>query len=309
MNNAAQAPYAVVMVRPHRFNINSETAQDNAFQQQQLDIPKADLAALVYDEVTTAEKLLCNQGVEVFLFDDEMGQSPDSVFPNNWFSTHTDGTVVLYPMFSRARRHERRHDIVDALSDRFSVKKVLDYSPHEQSGRFLEGTGSVVIDHPNSVIYAARSLRTDESLVQQLGRDLRCEVEVFDSIDGKGLSVYHTNVMMSVASEFAILCTELIPKERDQKRVLNRLYSCGKTVIEITERQVQHFLGNVLELRTTKGTSLAMSRTAFNVLTESQRATICQFSDFLVLDVPNIERSGGSVRCMLAGLHLPHKQC
>lgn len=307
MNKATQAPAAVLMVRPYRFDINAETAGDNAFQQQQLDIPQSDLAACVYDEVTTAALLLRDQGVEVFLFDDEVGQSPDSVFPNNWFSTHADGTVILYPMFSQARRHERRHDIIEALGDRFSVTRVLDYSPHEQNERFLEGTGSVVIDHHHRVLFAARSLRTDERLVQQLGEDLGCEVEVFDAIDNNGLPIYHTNVMMSIASEFALLCKELIPDQLEQQRVLNRLHACNKTVIEITEQQVRHFLGNVLELQTSKGKGLAMSRTAFNTLTDAQRDAIKVFADFIVLDVPNIERSGGSVRCMLAGLHLAHK--
>lgn len=300
-----QAPGAVVMVRPGHFNINAETASDNAFQQQQLDIPQAELARLVFDEVTTAVRLLRAQGVDVLLFDDAVGQSPDSVFPNNWFSTHADGTVVLYPMFSRARRHERRTDLIAALGERFNVKRVLDYSPYEEEGRFLEGTGSMVIDHQNGLIYAARSLRTDEHLVQQLGRDLGFEVVIFDAVDSGGLSVYHTNVMMSVGTEFAILCTDMIPDSGDQQGVRERLQACNKAVIEITEPQVRRFLGNVLELQSPNGKCLAMSRTAFNALTEQQRTTLQAFADFVVLDVPNIERSGGSVRCMLAGLHLP----
>lgn len=293
------------MVRPQHFNINAETAGDNAFQQQQLDIPQSDLASLVHNEVTAAVKVLRDRGVEVWLFEDENGDSPDSVFPNNWFSTHADGTVILYPMFSRARRHERRHDIIEALGERFHLAQVLDYSSYEQSGQFLEGTGSVVIDHPNRVIYAARSLRTHEALVKQLGKDLGFEVEIFDAIDDRGLSVYHTNVMMSVGSEFAILCTELIPNERDRERILKRLNACNKTLIDITQDQVRHFLGNVLELETATGKSLVMSRTAFNVMTDEQRNAISQFADTIVLDIPNIERSGGSARCMLAGLHLP----
>ena len=300
---SGQAPSTLVMVRPHRFAVNPLTADDNAFQ---TDGIGEGVARAARDEVTAAVAALRAAGVTVLLFEDEGIATPDSVFPNNWFSTHPGGEIVLYPMRAPNRRGERRADVVEALREAYAVSEVIDLSPREDDGRFLEGTGSLVIDHAEGVAYAARSGRTDEGLVRDVCGRLGLEPVLFDAAGPDGAPIYHTNVMMSVGDGFALLDEACIADPSERRALRGRLAARG-AVVTITPEQTARFAGNALAVTGTGGQRLALSRTAWGALRDDQRAALAEHAAPLVLSVPTIERSGGSVRCMLAGVHLPRR--
>ena len=211
-----QAPPAVVMVRPRHFTVNTETAADNSFQV--LADTGENLATAAYDEITRAAETLESHGVTVHLFEDDGTQTPDSVFPNNWFSTHTGGHVAIYPMKAESRRRERRSDVIEMLKTRYRVQDVIDYSGLEPDGLFLEGTGAMVLDHIDRVAYAVRSDRTDPIALERFCTHFNFEPMVFDARDGNGVPIYHTNVLMCVATGFAMIGTGMMsdPKRRDE---------------------------------------------------------------------------------------------
>lgn len=302
-----QSPAAVVMVRPHHFTPNPQTAADNAFQTDpaEVDASRAELAARAFDEVTRAATALRGAGVTVHLVDDERTDRPDGVFPNNWFSTHDDGRVVLYPMHSPSRRGERRADVVDLLRERYLVTEVLDHSPLERRGLVVEGTGALVLDHVEGVAYVALSHRADEAAVALVCSDLGHEPLTFTATDATGVPIYHTNVMMSVASRFALVGLESIESTSERRRVAERLSASGREVVALTRTQLGEFAGNALELRGADGPVLAISARGWASLTPAQRRTVSRHARPLPLKVPTIELAGGSVRCMLAGVHLP----
>ncbi len=297
-----QAPSAVVMVRPHHFTVNTETAADNSFQV--LADTGENLAAAAYDEITRAAQSLESHGVAVHLFEDEGTQTPDSVFPNNWFSTHAGGHVAIYPMKAESRRRERRSDVIEMLKTRYRVQDVIDYSGLEPDGLFLEGTGAMVLDHIDRVAYAVRSDRTDPIALERFCTHFNFEPMVFDARDGNGVPVYHTNVLMCVATGFAMIGTGMMsdPKRRDE--VIARLEHSGRSIVALSNKQIENFAGNALELRGKDGRILALSTTALAALNAEQRATIEESARIVALDIPTVERAGGSVRCTLAGIHL-----
>lgn len=306
-----QAAAAVVMVRPHRFMPNPETAADNAFQC----APAADgasaaaaisaIAQKARDEVTAAAHALSDAGVRVHLFDDEgEDDTPDSVFPNNWFSTHAGGRIALFPMYSANRRRERRGDIIEMLKATYRVQEVVDYAGLEYDDVFLEGTGAMVLDHVGRVAFASRSNRADPIALERFCAQFHFEPICFDTADATGRPIYHTNVMMSVATDFALVGLDSIPDARQRERVRLRLEETGRTVIALDHRQIASFAANALELHGRMGRVLALSKRAFECLTHDQRALIERSARLLALDVPTIETAGGSVRCMLAGIHL-----
>lgn len=307
-----QAPPAVVMIRPHRFLPNPETAADNAFQRAAPESGEAaahSLAAAAYDEVTEAARMLSAAGVRVHLFDDhgERG-TPDSVFPNNWFSTHPGGHVALYPMHNVNRRRERRADVIEMLKAEYRVQDVIDYSGLEYDDVFLEGTGAMVLDHIARIAYTARSRRADPVALERFCTHFNFEPICFDTADAHGRPVYHTNVMMCVATEFALVGCDLIidPGRRDE--IHRRLTETGRVVIALDNAQIASFAGNALELTGRDGRVLALSRRAFECLTLRQRRLIERSAQLLPLNVPIIEMAGGSVRCMLAGVHLARRK-
>ncbi|WP_439615311.1 citrulline utilization hydrolase CtlX [Shinella sp.] len=297
-----QAPSAVVMVRPHHFTVNTETAADNSFQV--LADTGENLAAAAYDEISRAAETLESHGVAVHLFEDEGTQTPDSVFPNNWFSTHAGGHVAIYPMKAESRRRERRGDVIEMLKTRYRVQDVIDYSGLEPDGLFLEGTGAMVLDHIDRVAYAVRSDRTDPIALERFCTHFNFEPMVFDARDGNGVPVYHTNVLMCVATGFAMIGTGMMsdPKRRDE--VIARLERSGRSIVALSNAQIENFAGNALELQGKDGRILALSTTALAVLDAGQRATIEESARIVALDIPTVERAGGSVRCTLAGIHL-----
>lgn len=302
----AQAPGAVVMIRPHRFTPNPDTAADNAFQVAATGDPE-ELAAAAFQEVTRAAEVLESAGITVHLFDDEDATRPDSVFPNNWFSTHAGGRIALYPMYAPSRRTERRPDIVEVLKAQYRVQDVIDYSGLEHDNIFLEGTGAMVLDHVSRVAYAARSRRADPVVLERFCTAFGYEPMAFDAVDAGGTPVYHTNVLMCIASEFVLIGLSMITDPARRAEVAQRLAGRRGTrpVLELSAQQVHDFAGNAIELEGDDGRHfLALSTRALASLTTEQREVIERSATLLPLEVPTIELAGGSVRCMLAGIHL-----
>ncbi|CDX25014.1 conserved hypothetical protein [Mesorhizobium plurifarium] len=299
---SAQAPSAVVMVRPHHFRVNNETAADNRFQIWNDDV--GDLSPLVHAEITRAAALLHEQGVVVHLFESEDSDAPDSVFPNNWFSTHAGGYVAMYPMKDLSRRRERRSDIIDMLKSRYRVQGVIDYSGLEADRLFLEGTGSMVLDHIDRVAYAVRSKRTDPIALERFCTQFHFEPMVFSAKDPSGYDIYHTNVLMCVATDFAMIGLDMITDTGRRREIVHRLKRTGRRVIGLTNAQIEKFAGNAIELQGGNGRVLALSTTAVLALTKDQIDMISVSARLLPLAIPTVERAGGSVRCTIAGVHL-----
>lgn len=302
-----QAPGAVVMVRPHHFSPNPETAADNSFQALDDRRSVGEIAADAHREVTTAAAALRAVGVDVHLFDDHETSRPDSVFPNNWFSTHSGGHVAIYPMYSPSRRTERRADVIDTLKEQFRVQDVIDYSGLEHDDVFLEGTGAMVLDHVTRVAYAARSNRANPIALERFCTNFGYEPMAFDAADEAGVPVYHTNVMMAIATDFVMVGLDMIADADRRREVIERLTSPGRAVVGLTHQQINDFAGNAIELRGRDGRVLVLSQRAHDSLTAEQRDVISRSCRLLALDVPTIELAGGSVRCMIAGIHLDRR--
>ncbi|MGC8522335.1 MAG: citrulline utilization hydrolase CtlX [Steroidobacteraceae bacterium] len=308
---ARQCADAVLMVRPARFGYNPQTALTNAFQRPAEGPGVGDAARAECDALASA---LAGEGVRVCLIEDTPEPAkPDAVFPNNWVSFHADGTVVLYPMQAPSRRAERRREAIDAVSERlgYRVSRVLDLTHHERQGRFLEGTGSLVLDHRSRLAFACRSPRTDTRVLAEWARELDYEPVVFDAADRAGTAIYHTNVLMSIGERLALLGSEAIA-QAERGHVQERLRSPGREVIDLDHGQIERFAGNVLELATWDEALgeyrvLVMSESARRALPEGDFARISACTDeVLCVPVPTIERlGGGSVRCMLAEVFLP----
>jgi len=295
------------MVRPHRFSPNPETAVDNHFQKTDNRTPEAHAIA-ARDEHDAAVAALRAAGIEVHLFED-LGDknTPDSVFPNNWFSTHPGGQVAIYPMFPVSRRAERRADVIDLLKADYRVETVFDYSGLEQDNLFLEGTGAMVLDHIGRVAYAARSNRANAVVLERFCTHHAYEPILFDAADSAGVPVYHTNVLMCIATDFALVGLSMITDPERRATVIARLQETGRTVIDVTEAQIAQFLGNAIELTGTDGRILCLSKTAHDALTPAQWAQITESASLLPISLPTIELAGGSARCMIAGVHLTRR--
>lgn len=301
---SVQAPAAVVMVRPHAFRSNPDTLYDNAYQQKGPAGAERHIAAAAYAEVSTMAERLQQAGVQVHLFEDLGTDTPDSVFPNNWFSTHAGGHVAIYPMAMASRQKERRRDVVDLLKTRYRVQDVIDYSGLERDRVYLEGTGAMVLDHVDRVAYVARSNRADALALERFCTHFNFEPMVFDAVDSAGNAVYHTNVLMCIATDFAMGGFDMIVDPQRRTEVRTRLSENGRSLVELSTAQISEFAGNALELQGRNGRVLALSARALRALTHNQIATIERSATLLPLDVPTLELAGGSVRCMLAGIHL-----
>ena len=299
-----QAPAAVAMVRPHHFHPNPETAADNAFQRP---ATAASVAAQAHAEVTEAAARLEAAGVRVHLFDSHDPATPDAVFPNNWFSTHTGGHVALYPMYAANRRRERRSDIIELLKAQYRVQDVIDYSGLEHDGMALEGTGAMVLDHIGRIAYTAQSHRADPVALERFCTHFNFEPMAFATADAQGRPCYHTNVMLCVGTDFALGGFDLITDPARRHAVRARLRETGRELVELSPWQIGEFAGNALELQGTQGRVLALSARAAASLSPAQKAVIERSATLLPLAVPTIELAGGSVRCMLAGIHLARR--
>jgi hypothetical protein len=305
-----QCASAVMMIRPVHFVSNPQTAVTNRFQNLTAAPPPEVAQARALREFEGLVAALSDAGVDVVVFDDTPEpHTPDAIFPNNWVSTHADGTVVLYPMQAENRRAERRLDVISngLPGAGYSVREVIDLSPYEREGRFLEGTGSLILDRVSRIAYACLSPRTDPGLVAHFGRRLGYSAQTFSAASADGHAVYHTNVIMSVGERVAIFCADMVTERARADAVVRSLRDTGHEVVLIDREQVNRFAGNVLELRTAAGERvLAMSLQAEQALTEAQRGTIERHARIVSAPIENIELcAGGSVRCMLAEVHLP----
>jgi len=307
-----QLARTVLMIRPVAFRSNPQTADSNQFQ------AEPGLVSRVVEQRAAAAQFqglvdsLRAAGVAVVVEPDRPEpDTPDSIFPNNWVSFHADGSVVLYPMMAPNRRAEVRPDIIERLSrDRgYRVERVIDMTGEAESGHFLEGTGSLVLDRPNRIAYAALSPRTTVEGLAEFGQRLGYEIVAFEALDRDGHEIYHTNVMMNVGDDFAVICDSTIRDTAQREAVLRKLRDTGHEIVSIDERQMARFLGNCLQLEATDGSRLiAMSRQAEEALTDEQAARLRRHGRIVSSPIHDIERSaGGSVRCMLAEIHLPRR--
>ncbi|MCW4457289.1 citrulline utilization hydrolase CtlX [Microbacterium sp. MPKO10] len=298
-----QAPRAVVLIRPRHFTPNPATATDNTFQSPAIGDAET-IARAAWHEVTDAAAELERHGVTVHLFDDERDDRADAVFPNNWFSTHSGGHVAVYPMQSPSRRGERREDVIELLKREYRVQDVIDYSGLEYDDVFLEGTGAMVLDHLSRIAYTVRSTRADPIALERFCTNFGYEPMAFDAVDEHGCPIYHSNVLMCVATDFAMIGLDFIADQKRRAEVVDRLGDHGRDVIELSREQIREFAGNAIELQGREGRILALSTRALASLTAQQRSTIEKSCAIVPLSVPTIELAGGSVRCMLAGIHL-----
>jgi hypothetical protein len=299
----------ILMIRPAAFSFNPETAANNYFQSSEL-LNAKELQANAINEFDNMDQILRDNEIDVMVVNDTPEPpKPSAVFPNNWFSTSPDGKIYVYPMFAHNRRAEKRGDILKLIIEKFIVKDVQDWSEYEVEGKFLEGTGSMVIDHENKVIYACYSPRTDLSLLEKYANNNGYRAIVFLATDHNGHPVYHTNVMMALGENFAILCEEAIEEEWELIAVRQLLESTNHEVIRITRNQMHSFAGNMLQVKNKKGEKyLVLSQAAFDSLTGEQKSRLSSYSKLLPIAVPTIEQAeGGSVRCMMAEIFLERK--
>jgi hypothetical protein len=290
------------MVRPHHFSVNTETAVDNAFQA--VVTETTDVARKAYDELTVAAQMLENHGVRVHLFEGDNPDTPDCVFPNNWFSTHPGGHVAVFPMKAANRRRERRSDVIELLKREYRVQEVIDYSGFEYDNLFLEGTGAMVLDHVERVAYAVASDRTNPVALERFCTHFNFEPMIFDAHDAKGVPVYHTNVLMCIGTDYALIGLDMIADNTRRREIQQRLAETGRHVIALSNEQIARFAGNAIELQGSQGRLLALSQTAYAALTDEQKALIGESAELVPLQIDTIEMAGGSVRCTVAGVHL-----
>jgi len=311
-----QSAGAVLMVRPARFAFNPETAASNAFQSAANSGHESSSGAgtaqhLALREFDGLTDRLSAAGIEVIVAEDTAAPAkPDAVFPNNWVSFHRDGTVVLYPMLAPNRRWERREELVRQVTREggYRTSRTVDLSYREEQAKFLEGTGSLVLDRANRVAYAGLSPRTDLDVLGEFAQQLDYDLVTFEASDAAGTPVYHTNVLMAIGSRFAVLCSEVIADTTHRAAVAEKLRATGHEVIDISREQMHRFAGNLLELAAAPGNVIALSTTAWRSFDPAQRRILEGHGSVVAADIPVIERlGGGGVRCMLAEIHLPKR--
>ncbi len=307
-----QSAGSVLMIRPTAFARNDVTAPTNHFQTGAASVETDLIARTAVAEFNAVVAALVARGIDVQLFEGRtLTHLPDEIFPNNWISMHADGTVVLYPILAWNRRDERRRDIVDGLQQTqqgFRIERIIDLSVLEKKNHFLEGTGSLVLDRREQFVYACRSPRTHAEALHVFTRKLDYRPVFFDALDENRQPIYHTNVMLSIGTDFAVACLDCIPDIKDRYRVLRRLEESGREVISITMQQVREFAGNLLELEASGQRLIVMSARALRSLSDNQRQALQRHGEPVVVNVGTIERfGGGGVRCMLAENFLPPK--
>lgn len=306
-----QITNTILMIRPVNFRMNEQTAVNNYFQED-IDVKNSAINARAQEEFDAFVTVLGNKGVNVIAVDDtESPDTPDSIFPNNWISFHADGTVGLYPMFAENRRSERRDDILDILEEKgLEIKNVVDYTSAEAEGVFLEATGSMALDRVNKKAYCALSDRANEELFIEFCEDFEYSPVIFtanQSVDGKRMPIYHTNVMMCLAEDFAVICLDTIDNKKEKKNVIDHLKQDGKEIISINEQQMHHFAGNMLQVLGADDTRfLVMSSAAYTSLNAEQIDRIEKHCEIIHSSLDTIETcGGGSARCMMAEVFLP----
>lgn len=298
----------IMMVRPAAFGYNEQTALSNAFMIRAREHSAEEIRQMAMDEFDEMVRLIREKGVKITVIEDQISpRTPDAVFPNNWISTHEDGKIVLYPMHAPNRRLERRVDIIDWLASLYPVVDVIDLSEYELEEKYLEGTGSMIFDRVNQVVYANESPRTHPELFDIFCKRYGIEGLLFKAVDESGQDIYHTNVMMALGATFAVICLECMPNESEREAVRKRLEETGHEIIEIFYPQVHSFAGNMLQVYNADKTPFTiMSKRANESLTPEQLASILRHNEIIVAPLDIIEFcGGGSVRCMMAELFHP----
>jgi hypothetical protein len=306
-----QSAGAVLMVRPARFGCNPQTAASNAFQAKPAAHAGKDLQDTALREFQALAQALERAGVQVLIApDSEEPPKPDAVFPNNWVSFHHDGTVTLYPMLAPNRRWERRDEVLEQVVRQggFRVSRTVDLTYRESEDKYLEGTGSVVLDRVHRIAYANSSPRTDLDVLGEFAQQLDYELMTFDAVDAGGAAIYHTNVLMAIGTGFAVVCSASIVNDAHREAVLSKLRSTGHEIVDVSLAQMEQFAANILELSAPNSKLIALSTTALESLNRSQRAILESHAALVPVSIPTIERiGGGGVRCMLAEIHLPKR--
>lgn len=299
----------VLMIRPANFGFNPETAQNNAFQSFNKETQEADIKENAIREFDEMVRLLSEVGnVELIVLEDsEIPPKPDAVFPNNWFTTHHCGKILTWPMFSPLRRQERRKEVLDLLKKKFEVAEVLSFEQYEADNKFLEGTGSLVLDRVNRIAYACLSERTHPDVLAEFGRKMDYSVVAFQAVDEKHKPIYHTNVVMSVGDRFVIICLEAIPDMSEKEKLLQHFEATRKEVIDMSFEQLQSFAGNILQvLNKNSAYVIIISESGFHSLSPLQKEALARHGEIIVIPLNTIETyGGGSARCMLAEIFLP----
>jgi len=297
----------ILMIRPVNFLFNKQTAVNNAFQVSSGD---HDVQQKASDEFDSFVDKLRTKRIEVTVINDTPDpHTPDSIFPNNWISFHNDGTIILYPMFAENRRLERKPDILKVIESKFLVSNTIDLSKYEDQGKFLEGTGSIVLDRDKRIAYACDSPRTDKNIFDEFCRKMNYKSILFHAVDNKGGAIYHTNVMMCVADQYVVICLESVHDMSESKKVTETIKSSGKEIIDITSEQMNRFAGNMLQVNNDSGKKfIVMSTQAYESLTHEQITKLEKFNEIIHSSLYTIEKNGGgSARCMMAEVHLPVK--
>jgi hypothetical protein len=296
------------MIRPVNFTFNTETAVNNAFQSASANGNVQQQALQEFDELVN---ILKNNGVDVTVIDDTpVPFTPDSIFPNNWISFHHNGTVCLYPMFAENRRLERNPQIIQTLTQKFKVHKSIDFSFYENEKHFLEGTGSMVLDREDRIAYACLSPRTDEKVLKDFGKTMGYKCVAFNAVDGNDNAIYHTNVMMCVAEKYVVINLNSIHSKEEREKLIETIKDSRKDLIKISDEQMQHFAGNMLQVKSTSGEKLlVMSTQAYESLEPDQIKKLARYNKIIHSKLNTIESNGGgSARCMIAEIHLPEKE-
>lgn len=307
MNSLKQTTSHILMIKPVAFDFNAETAVNNAFQQQGSNEQAQQKAEAEFDQFV---QKLTEAGIDVTVVKDTpVPHTPDSIFPNNWISFHWDGSLILYPMYAANRRAERKAHVVATIASKFEISNRIDFSHEEMNNRFLEGTGSMVLDRQNKIAYASISPRTSKELFEDWCNQMGYRACSFYSVDEQGGEIYHTNVMMCVAEQYAVICLQSIPDAGERKQVLDTLTGSGKEIVEISYEQMNHFAGNMLQVENKEGKQfLVMSSQAFRSLSKEQVAQLERYNPILHAELTTIETNGGgSARCMMAEVFLPAK--
>lgn len=302
----SQSTSTILMIRPASFGFNEQTAESNAFQQKDLELQETQQKAL--QEFDAFAGILKAKGVNVIVIDDTVEpHKPDAIFPNNWVSFHDNGDVILYPMQAPNRRWERREDVIRKLEDKFKVNHIIDLGRFEFEDKFLEGTGSMVLDRENKIVYACLSPRTNINVLDTFCKHLNYKAVTFNATDEQHQPIYHTNVMMCIGSRFAVICLDSIQEDSEKQAVITSLQHTQKELVSITIEQMNRFTGNMLEVQNKEGKSLLiMSQSARQSLNNEQVKILEQYAEIVSADLSTIETiGGGSARCMLAEVHLP----
>ncbi len=295
----------IMMIRPAKFGFNAETAVNNSFQQSSSDTQVAEKALAEFDQFVA---LLKSHRIDVTVVQDSsFPYTPDSIFPNNWISFHSDGTIVLYPMFALNRRQERKPAVLETLTEKFLIQQTIDFTEQEERGLFLEGTGSMVLDREHHLAYACLSDRTHENLLEQFCTELGYESVAFSALDMQGAPIYHTNVMMCVADRYVVICLDSISTDLEREMLIDQIKSTSKTIVTISLDQMNQFAGNMLQVKNQDGEKfLIMSTQAYQSLHEDQVKQLESFNQILHSPINTIETNGGgSARCMMAEIFLP----